>query len=195
MKIYQQRQAEVLFKHWPEKIDWFIVGGPANAYEAQTVVNNFPDVKCVGFEPVQEFIEMQESLNFPGELYDYALWDENCTLEMPILKEKLNSSSLCRGINTSYRRTVKGRTLDSLSEELGPFTNSVLWLDIEGAELKALHGANYILDNHVKLINVECMSKDNRIQINNFIRDFNFRKLEVWNASMKGKCDIVFGKV
>jgi hypothetical protein len=45
----------------------------------------------------------------------------------------------------AHKVTIDQRTLDSLSEEFGPFHNSVVWADIEGSEAEMLEGARNLL--------------------------------------------------
>ncbi len=52
--------------------------------------------------------------------------------------------------------TVKTTTLDQLDRMYGRFKDAILWLDIEGMELRALQGAIGLLRRKaVRLINVE----------------------------------------
>lgn len=161
-------QASVLFDLWPTEAEWFLVGGPADGDEAQTVASRY-QVRCAGFEPNAGFAAWQREHGFPGVLVECALWDEDgasLNLDLPV-GATYRSASVCRppwatdaSLEVQERRQVVGRTLDSLSEEVGPFTNAVLWLDVEYAEPRVLAGAEGLLRaGQVLLANVEVMPR------------------------------------
>jgi len=50
--------------------------------------------------------------------------------------------------------TVNAVTVDSIDEKYGPFDEIAIWADIEGSELRMLHGATEVLKK-VKWINLE----------------------------------------
>lgn len=207
---YMKDQAAILFKHWPAQAEWFIVGGPADGNEAQTVKARYPRVRCIGFEPQPYFVLCQRyKLRFPGFVLPYALWHYPGVLELhePGIKEleHMRSSSLCRppsspdlGIwEVKKSTTVVTEMLDNLSTDFGPFANAVLWLDIEYAELEALRGARGLLKaGQILLINLETFA---HLQpaIDDYLAQFGLRELFRWNqADMPGgqRADVVYAK-
>lgn len=153
-----------MFDLWPAEAEWFLVGGPADSDEAQMVARRF-GARCAGFEPDPGFAAWQREHGFPGPVVECALWSDDrkdLSLDLPLASTR-HSASVCRpewatdaSLDVVERRKVTGRTLDSLSAELGPFRNAVLWLDIEYAEERALAGAAGMLAaGNVLLVNVE----------------------------------------
>lgn len=185
-------QAEILEDLWPPEAEWFLIGGPADGNEAQVIRRRFPMVKIAGFEPNPKFLAHQRRV-FPGILHGCALWDEDdTTLTLRIPKGATGlSGSVCRpqdapDISTTLtvgRIPVTGRTLDSLSEQHGPFTNAVLWLDIEYAERAALKGATRMLEaGQVLMVNVETYAHRTLNEIVEFLYPYGLRLRRVWNV-------------
>lgn len=198
---FADNQAEILFEYWPEGIKQFIVGGPANSNEAQTIHNKFPNVKCIGFEPNPHFVwEQNGQLKFPGKVHEYALWSEDTELTlMTPEKATARSSSVCRPNpapdmrgeykpGSSYQ--VQGRSLDSLSEEFGPFEDAVLWIDIEYAEIPCLKGAAKLLsEGKIKLINLETFSHLYLPEVNRILTGYGFMLQKIWNIGTDAQRD------
>jgi FkbM family methyltransferase len=188
-------QAEVLFEFWQRRFKWFIVGGTADGDEAQCVHERYPDVRCIGFEPNPEFARMQnEDLGFPGHVYPHALWNCNCHLQLTTpMGATERSASVCLGSNRpdmggmvdiAESRMVSARTLDELSNVFG-FENAVLWIDIEGAELSALQGAERLLSSGaIKLINLETYVHREFVAINEYLHHMGFLLRKVWNSGL-----------
>lgn len=199
--IYNPGQAAMLFKSsiWPDKtVEWFVIGGPADANEALTIVKKYPDIKCIGFEPNKTMFDYQIKSEFPGELLRYALWKENGEM---IFQEPHGEISHCGGLIRDYdeascdKYTVETRTLDSLSEEFGPWRNSVLWLDIERSEMQALEGAHKILNNgSILLLNLEVMEMSiNLDPIKELLGSYGYKLVKKWNTnSNPDMCDAIF---
>ena len=198
MDIYNEGQAAVLFDYWPDNVDWFVLGGVATSNEAQTVHAQYPDVKCVGFEP-NAVMRENAAPNFPGVSYPYALWEEDTELDLCTPGDRAIGSSVCRPLDDVGKvEKVEAYKLDTLSEKLGPFTNNVLWIDIEWAELFALKGATDLLTNHTKLINLEIMNREQASEITDYLAAFNFEEVHRWGHgkwSGVDKWDLVFKKV
>ncbi len=149
-------QAVVLFDLWPENAEWFIVGGPADGDEGQVIKRRFGNgLKCLAIEPNPDYCQYQRGFHFPGEVVECALWDEDkVNLGLALPPDATWRSAITVPTPIGNDRLCIGRTLDSLSLEYGPFTNSVLWLDIEYSEMRALKGAECVLDS-VLLANIE----------------------------------------
>ena len=194
--FYRPGQARVLFPYWPTGVEWFIVGGPADGNEAQTVVERYPGVKCAGFEPNLEYVRFQEEHGFPGLLYPCALWDKNETLTFSLPTTLPRSGSVCRdltGLSTTTSE-VPARRLDSL---LPPdlHDNLVLWLDVEHAEGAALRGAEGLLkQGKVLLLNVEVWDETFE-EIDKLLASFGYAAVHTWGRTVRDKRDVVYSKV
>lgn len=195
--MYAPDQAKVLFKHWTSKIEYFIVGGVSYANEAQTINKEFPDVECIGFEPCPEtFGSQSNELAFPGKLYPYALWYENVTKDLYLMGKNGRMSRICgpRPSNIEIDKlSVTARTLDSLSEELGPWSNIALWLDIEFAEEAALQGATDLLERTL-LINIEVNNSERELpKFSSLLNPHGIYLAETWNTDkMPDRVDAIF---
>ncbi len=158
--IYNAYQAAVIINHLPRRPDWFVVGGPADGNEAQWVARRFPSCKIVGVEPSGPMRDYQAAHGFPGVMVAGGLADRPGRGVITHVDEFPRSSTMVRD--------VKGRTeeidlftVDQLSATYGPFTNCVLWLDVEGMEYRVLLGAAGLLGaGHVILVNVEVMTSE-----------------------------------
>jgi len=199
--IYSPGQAEVLFSFWPPDAEWFIVGGPADGNEAETVKEKYPDVECIGFEPDPEMYAYQKT-RFPGVIYNEALWSSATELSLVIPGSNGNinhrCSSVCRDIEKERQaetHTVAGWALDDLSAKYGPFRNAVLWIDIEFAELEALKGCARLLESgRVLLINLETYDHL-YAEIEDYLTQYNFVATHKWNTrGQRGRFDMIFTK-
>ena len=182
---------EEFFKYWEDRnIEWFIVGGTADTDEAQQAVAKYPKVECLGVEPNPDYVKYQRTV-FPGMVVECALWSYNTDLFLTTPKNCTpRSASVCRPENApdtgrweaGNMYTVKGRTLDSLSVDYGPFNNAALWIDIEYAELAALQGAVKLLSSkQIKIINLETFCNLYLPSINKFLSGFGYTLQRIWN--------------
>ncbi len=197
--IYSPGQAKILFQFWHPSIEWFVIGGPADANEAQTVKAKYPAVQCVAIEPNAAFIKRQAELGFEGTLYEGALYDEDkeVILCVPLKHPRGSTLNVLRTPSDSSVETVavSGRTLDSLSKDLGPFNNCCLWLDIEGSEKRALKGAKELLESgNVLLVNIEMYHKPANYLID-FMCQYGLEVVETWNTgALVDVRDVIFRK-
>lgn len=199
MEIYAENQMKHVLPFVDDSIKWFLLGGTADANEAQTLHKKFPKIQIVGFEPNPEMFKLQIASGFPGTLLPLGLWNENT--------EKLlcrgdtspagnRSASLVRHTNVKYREHVRCLCLDFLSRLMGPFNQSFLWLDIEGAELYALQGAKELLEDPdgIQLINLEAIS-ELEAGTRDYLKQFGFEEVHRWNEQQQPElkwCDIVY---
>ena len=78
---------------------------------------------------------------------------------------------------------------------MGPWKNSVLWLDIERSENQALEGASTFLSSgDVLLINVEVMEMSLRLNpTQDILSDYGYDLIKKWNlGAMPDMCDAIF---
>lgn len=192
--MYNPGQLRQIAKWIPDDLEWFVLGGPADADEAQTMHALRPDVKIFGAEPDLQMRRFQENLKFPGVLTGYAISDINDLV--PLTRpgsdfEAGRRASIVREMEGSTR-TVPSRTLDRLAEIFGPWRNVFLWLDIEGAELLALQGATTLLrERRIVLANLE-VHATNRAAVIELLDAAGLRHVDEWNSNGGQWSDCVF---
>ena len=176
--------------------EWLLLGGPADANEAQTAREKWPNIKVIGVDPNPNVIAWQKEHGWPeGQpLHCFALSDQ-IGLE-PVAKwgEGLRSTQLyCPDPDepktfgqVNALPHVPSVTWDYLDLVYGPITNAILWMDIERSEYKALQGARGLLERGaILLINVEEMSSHGGPEpyIGPYLAQFGFKRVHEWNAS------------
>jgi FkbM family methyltransferase len=180
-EFYEDGQVTRILPYCPNKVDWFIIGGPADGNEAQIFKQHHPECRAIGFEPYTKFFEFQRFNDFPGQLINCALWSK----EVQDLELRSNDNE--RGASLTKYETcrnlekINASSLDNLSKIYGHFKNAVLWIYIEGSEVECLKGARRLLDSHeIKTINVEVMpeTEDDIIAI---LMSYDYKYAHHWN--------------
>lgn len=201
-EIYAENQLDNIKHLIPAQAKWFILGGPADANEAQRLHSIRPDIKILGCEPNPVPFQIQQARGFPGELLPIALWDHSCTKTLSIpsdrdSKQNHRCGSLVKYDGDETKIQVNASSLDTLSEQYGPFHDCVLWLDIEESEMTCLAGATGLLSSgKVLLINLEVFSYLEK-PIGDFLKQYGFKEVHRWNIHNQGDrrwCDIVYAK-
>lgn len=161
---------------------WFIDCGPGSGVEALEVKEKWPDVNILRLEPSPVGFIAASRLFPAGDnsrLLNLGVWDFDC---------KLNLSNPYTLLNSTFRTLdepesvieVQVRSLDSLDQEFGPFNDVLLWIDIEGSEMRALSGADNLLGRRViKAINVE-VNGETQYSIHPRLRGHGFSKLRTY---------------
>jgi hypothetical protein len=85
--------------------------------------------------------------DYPGDLLPLAAWSEDTPVLPFFESERSNLWGLFAPADVPVAEVVAGRSLDSLDRELGPFSQVVIWADIEGSELRMLQGAVSLLES------------------------------------------------
>ncbi len=194
--VYSSGQARALLPYWPKEAKWFVIGGPADGDEAQTLHREFPDLKCIGFEPNKELYDKQVSMDFPGELYNLALWSKSTYLDLTTPGGGgigPRSSTVCRGFAEGQpiasSVSVKAVTLDQWCRDI---RDVVLWLDVEGAELEVLKGATELLKRTL-LISLESLNDSYMDTFTTYLSPMGFEKAGTWNEhALPGMCDVIY---
>lgn len=133
------------FDELPRGLSALVVAGVGDGLEWVGFRRRSPRGLVYGFEPSPA--QRVKAAGFPGPLLHYALWDSSVELGL------LGSKNCTR---TRPGSGVRAARLDSFSLSLGE--RAVLWLDCEGAELRALRGATGVLDSFVA-VNVEVRTR------------------------------------
>jgi len=112
--------------------------------EAWLIKDKWPKTKIIGLEPHSGRLDKCKE-SFPGKILRYAIWHEDAELEM----QNIDGMAVCfpRTHQVGPSKTkVKGRSLDSLNDQFGPWENIFIWSDTEGSELEMLKGATKLLE-------------------------------------------------
>ena len=188
--FYAHGQVKSIYNYIPKTAEYFIVAGPANGDEAQEISIDFPDLKIIGFEPSKEAFQFQTKNDFPGDLFDVALSNENKKLKF--YNKSINQGT-CFGQEDdnieSYN--VDAITMDSFIEANPKINNIVLWADIEGGEYDMLMGFEKYLDR-VLCMNLEVMEDPNNRdgyikKVNDFLVSNGFYLAHRWNLGRPQK--------
>lgn len=193
--VYSPGQFEQVIPHLPREPKWLILGGPADANEAQTARTKWPDIKVIGVEPNPEARDWQLSNGWPENsfLLPYALSDKNGFTEMVYAVGGLRNAridtvalELNRIKPEATFLTVPTITLDMLESAHGPFEDAILWLDIECSEYPALlGGAKLLASGRVLLLNIEEMidSCPDTPKIQPLLNGYGYKIVHEWNVS------------
>ncbi len=172
-EYYSPNNLENICPYLTREPKWLVLGGPADAREAQAAKRQWSNIQVIGIEPNHEAREWQLHHLWPRDSYllPYAISNEIGVAELVYETGRLRNASIdpdaIKGNRETLAKdskliftTVQTRTLDWLDEIYGPFQDAIVWLDIEGSELKALQGApNLITSGRVMLWNLEMLSR------------------------------------
>jgi FkbM family methyltransferase len=160
--------------------------GPKTEYFSLS--NVIPKLKVFGTEPdPRQFKYLKDNFNkIRGVLLNYAVSDEPIhTKEMFLFPTDLKISGFIR--KSKLKIDVKITSLDNLDTIFEFQKRIILWMDIEGYELKALKsGQNLLKSGRVKFINLEVRKEKTEFfptkeEIDIFLINFNYTKLKDYN--------------
>jgi len=124
----------------------------------------YPDARIIAFEanPEQYKICKQAAEGKGIEVYPYLLSDkEQEQHDFYITPGNIGASSMLKPYDVPFasdkswiKISIKSRRLDKVLEELGVSKVDIVWIDVQGAELKVLQGMNKYLDE-VDFLHVE----------------------------------------
>jgi FkbM family methyltransferase len=121
--------------------------------EWKSIPKKIPGIKLCGCEPHPE-LHKELLKEFPGGLLPIAIGNERGTLTLYVHKDEKQSSMFDVGSSEPFK--VEMWTLDEFDEFFMFPEDIILWMDIEGSELRALQGADRLLSSgRVTAINLE----------------------------------------
>jgi FkbM family methyltransferase len=188
--LYKNETYLVRFLNKKEKYTLYDIGvGPKSEYISLSKELN---LKIFGTEPDPRQFEIikKKFIELNGTLFDFAISDEplDNIFEKKIYLQKDNF------LNAGFKRpeigsaiNVKLKTLDNFDALCNQAKNIILWMDIEGYELKALKSGKSLLSSRrVKIINLEIRRDkiddwSTKEEIEFFLRKYNYRKLSEYN--------------
>jgi FkbM family methyltransferase len=188
-EYYNQDQLLEAVRHLDIVPKWLILGGPADGNEAQAAVKRWPGIKVVGFEPNPEAGAWQKEHGWPKDqpLLNFALSDRVGKVQIWMPEGHLRSASIdpvrYAGVPDKTMKEVQTTTLDRSDTLLGPFEECFLWLDIEGAELEALRGAERVLkESRACMISVELLPRREaeNIRLKQLLWGFDYMPFRWW---------------
>lgn len=189
MKIYNPGQFSVVYKFIHKEPKWLILGGPSTANEAQTAVKKWPNLKVIGVEPLYEAVEWQMQHGWPlrnGSLIQAALADKVGQETLILNPTNAQAPSLAGWPGArGPELIVQVTTINRLDETHGPFEDAIIWLDIEGAEYRALRGADKLFDRkQVLLVNVEITASrpQHTVDLETMFANLGFKLVHTWNV-------------
>lgn len=149
----------IAFALLADRLDWepnaiYQVGIGCNHYEVEILHCEWPKALWYGLEPNPDIFKGIAD-KYPGALLPYAAGDAPGRALLVARQRHKDGSSLFLDpakINTPLTYDVEVKTLDSVWRF--PLPRSLLWLDCEGSELRALQGATQLLDC-IDVINIE----------------------------------------
>lgn len=146
--------------------------GSRDLFQSIEFTTAFPNARVIAFEPNPDTIGQCRirKQGYPNiELYEYAIGDEDALIDFyPVSSNEGASSTLQpskdfiigpQGVMispTEWRKVsgIQSRRLDTLLPELGIESVEVVWLDVQGVELRALKGMGKYF-NDVKMLHTE----------------------------------------
>jgi len=142
-----------------ERLGWkpdFViqVGIGIHHKEVHVLSEQWPNTKFLGFEPHPDLRDSMK--DYPGVVRQIAISDtQGSAVLYSKSRHKDGSSILPFNDGNKVRKeiVVQTDTLDNQISKSGWY-ESLLWLDCEGSELRALQGADELLKS-VKMVNVE----------------------------------------
>ncbi len=199
--IYNSGQITALYPFLKVVPDWMLLGGPADSDEAQSLRKVYPQVQILAVEACMELVLWQKANGFPPDalIINRALSNKNWEqLEFSVFKEVPRRSSAVRELEGGpiEKRRVESVTIDFLTTHMGmPVQNGILWLDIEGSELRALQGAVISLEQRCwQVINVEMINdqEETNTQITSLLESFGYRDAHQWDQRSGNHADHIF---
>jgi FkbM family methyltransferase len=166
--------------------DWLVDVGVGMGKEAHELSELWPKLDVLGLEPNAETL-VKVAEDYPGLLLNCGVW----RFKVSMLLHQPESNPQQASVYAHYPngRMAEFDALDSICEANGCSPdNGILWLDIEGAELEALFGAEKMLSHGCfTAINLEeretplwpgaCTARDLEL----FLKEFGYTKRLTYN--------------
>jgi FkbM family methyltransferase len=147
--------------------DLVIDGGANTGQWAVRIGGAHPSVRIWSFEPLRESrLKLEKTFstqNLEWKIFPFALGEKKQNLTINIASNSQMSSSFLQSslhsvihpeISFESQREINVISLDSLQDELQPFNNIYLKLDVQGFEMAAILGTLKIIEK-VSVIEVE----------------------------------------
>jgi FkbM family methyltransferase len=172
-------------------------------------ITAFPNTRVIAFEPNPDMIGVckEKQKGYPAiELYEYAISDEDAIIDFYSVKGNVGASSTLKPSDnfiagvTGWNKVsgIQAKRLDTLLPELGVDKVEVVWMDVQGVELKALKGMGKFFDD-VKLLHTEASQRGYyeghilKDELEEWIhqRDFDTEFVGNWQQHSHGEADLI----
>jgi FkbM family methyltransferase len=177
------------------EINRLIMIGAHMAYEVDQILINYPNCNVTLFEASPRYINLLKKRfnnNSKVEIFNEAVSDKETMLTfyetnlegsgsiLPLSSSAFSEYKLAQ----AEKYEISSTTLDKHSENRGHLNEKIdcLWIDVQGAELMVLKGAEKILESNVKVVFLEVAASSSLYQngarldsITSFLNDFNFQ--------------------
>ena len=191
VSFYNENQVEAIFPYLRRPPSILFLAGPGDGNEAQRFLQEFPKAGTFLFEPNEAMRVFQRQNGYKGLMSAAALSDKVGKAQFTLGDVPHCSSMLrdCPGVKTEVNTLTIDYVFEqwqgSDSELSRHMLDSVLWIDVEGAELLVLRGAQESLsDGAFQLINMEVLADerpDDIIEIEKIMEHHGFELVHSWN--------------
>lgn len=123
-------------------IDAIIQVGLGHWFEGPQLLGRFPSAQFFAIEPVRRYIDGAKQKGFPGEITAGVALERSG--DEVSLADRRDRTTVFIDRKDRYTFTVRSYALDDMFGATG-FGRIFLWMDCEGAEVRALRGAGTVL--------------------------------------------------
>lgn len=181
----------IIFKFLTKEFKAFIDIGVGPKTEYLVIKKKFPKVPLFGVEANPDTYNLIKDV-FPGKVFNRAISESGEPVDFYIHKENTMASGLIPYDNTKdniQKITVPSQTLDGFFQEIGEPDGCLMWMDIEGYELKALRSApRMLVSGKIKWLNIEVRNRWNNksnacteSEIDRFLEIYGYKKIFSYN--------------
>jgi len=157
----------------------------------------YPKGHLFGCEPHPESYEKMKS-SFTGTLFNEAIDEVAGEVDFYPAEVPMQSSFFKFKASKGHPIKVSAITLDQFDLKCGKQDNILLWMDIEGAELRALKGGKALLESgRVKVINLEITDIPKAAgwctlsELTDLLKGYGYRVLRTYNEQRTHR-DIIY---
>ncbi len=187
-----------------ELLDWkpdtvIQVGVGHHHEEVDLMHEEWPECEIIGFEAHPGIVKAEKE-NYPGKLIHMAITDHDGEINFYLKRNHGDGSSIhpIMGKSHSKVQEVPCAKLDTILDDSYLFNRILLWLDCEGAELKALEGGKAFLEG-VEVINIEMTSNPpspewcDMMTVHRWLVDAGYKRQTAHsNRSYAGQIDAIY---
>ena len=196
-RSYEEEQIATLVEFSKKnKQDFFLDIGSNCGYYALFIAKTFPSTHVIAFEPIKKTYEKLvknihlNNLKKQIQTFNFGLSDTNDEVQMRTLIKKGFIQSGGFTVNDKNRELKTNETLLKadlkIGDEVIKYINKKLLIkiDVEGHEINALKGLNYLIKNNKIYMQIEIFH-ENKKNIFNFLEKNDFKFVKNINGNRK----------